>query len=265
MSASSSRVDVREERARRELIKADSIRRSFGEGDLEVEVLHGVDLTIRAGELVLLMGPSGSGKTTLLSILAGLLRPTSGRVELCGVDITAAGDAAASRVRRDSVGFVFQGYNLFPALSALDNVAEVLCMRGKSRREARELAAIALDRVGLSARSSHRPGELSGGQKQRVAIARAIAGAPSLLIGDEPTAALDSVTGISVMSLLRAQVDAERSVLIVTHDTRLLGFADRVIEIEDGRVVSTFEPRDARPPAHPEHAPAHSQKQESKP
>jgi putative ABC transport system ATP-binding protein len=226
---------------RADLIRAFGVKRSFGVGELEVEVLHGIDLAIGAGELVLLMGPSGSGKTTLLSILAGLLRPSSGHVELCGVDITSGGESAASRVRRESVGFVFQGYNLFAALTALDNVAEVLCLRGKSRRDARELAAIALDQVGLLSRASHRPGELSGGQKQRVAIARAIAGSPSLLIGDEPTAALDSVTGSSVMSLLRAQVSSTRSVLIVTHDTRLVGFADRVIEIEDGRVISKAE------------------------
>ncbi len=220
------------------LARATAVTKRFGAGDLAVPVLHGVTVTVRAGELCLLMGPSGSGKTTLLSILAGLLRPTAGEVELCGEVISAQPDAAAVRVRRAHLGFVFQTYNLFPALSALDNVAEVLTLKGHPPRAARERAEAALQRVGLGDRLTHRPGELSGGQKQRVAIARALAGDPRLVLGDEITAALDSATGMHVMELLRDLVDARRAVLLVTHDHRMERYADRVIEIEDGRITA---------------------------
>ncbi len=220
------------------LVRAKDVTRSYGEGDLAVPVLHGITLEIRAGELSLLMGPSGSGKTTLLSILAGLLRPTTGDVELCGVPISSLPDAEAARVRRRNLGFVFQTYNLFPALTALDNVAEVLALQGRSIGEARDMAKRALEHVGLATRLHHRPGELSGGQKQRVAIARAIAGDPRLVLGDEITAALDSATGMAVMEILRGLVDARRGVLIVTHDHRMERFADRIIEIEDGLITA---------------------------
>jgi putative ABC transport system ATP-binding protein len=201
-------------------------------------VLHGVDIAIRGGELTLIMGPSGSGKTTLISILAGLLRPTAGDIELCGQPISRFADGAVAEVRRRSLGFVFQTSNLFAALTALDNVAEPLCMHGLSLAEARHRAAEVLDAVGLGERLGHRPGELSGGQKQRVAIARAIAARPAMVIGDEPTAALDKTASLDVMGLLRRHVAADRSVLIVTHDHRLESFADRVIELEDGRIVN---------------------------
>ena len=220
------------------LVRAKDVTRSYGVGDLAVPVLHGINLEIRAGELSLLMGPSGSGKTTLLSILAGLLRPTTGDVELCGVPISSLPDAEAARVRRRNLGFVFQTYNLFPALTALDNVAEVLALQGRSIGEAREMAKRALEHVGLATRLHHRPGELSGGQKQRVAIARALAGDPRLVLGDEITAALDSATGMAVMEILRGLVDARRGVLIVTHDHRMERFADRIIEIEDGLLTA---------------------------
>lgn len=220
------------------LVRAKDVTRSYGVGDLAVPVLHGINLEIRAGELSLLMGPSGSGKTTLLSILAGLLRPTTGDVELCGVPISSLPDAEAARVRRRNLGFVFQTYNLFPALTALDNVAEVLALQGRSIGEARAMAKRALEHVGLATRLHHRPGELSGGQKQRVAIARALAGDPRLVLGDEITAALDSATGMAVMEILRGLVDARRGVLIVTHDHRMERFADRIIEIEDGLLTA---------------------------
>jgi putative ABC transport system ATP-binding protein len=220
------------------LVRAADVTRSYGLGDLAVPVLHGVTLDIRAGELSLLMGPSGSGKTTLLSILAGLLRPTTGAVELCGVPISTLPDSQAAKVRRNNLGFVFQTYNLFPALTALDNVAEVLSLQGRPIGEARALAKKALEHVGLAERLHHRPGELSGGQKQRVAIARALAGDPRLVLGDEITAALDSATGMAVMAILRGIVDDRRGVLIVTHDHRMERFADRILEIEDGRITS---------------------------
>jgi putative ABC transport system ATP-binding protein len=220
------------------LVRARDVCKSFGSGDLATSVLAGVTLEVSAGELVLLMGPSGSGKTTLISVLAGLLRPSSGRVELCGEPISDMSEALVARVRRRQLGFVFQTYNLFPALSALDNVAEVLRLKGMPAREARSRAAQALSDVGLGDRLRHRPGELSGGQKQRVAIARALAGDPSLVMGDEVTAALDTHTALSVLEILRAQVGPSRAILLVTHDRRLEQFAHRVIQIEDGAIVS---------------------------
>jgi putative ABC transport system ATP-binding protein len=200
-------------------------------------VFDDLSITIRAGELTLLMGPSGSGKTTLVSILGGVLRPTRGRVELCGTEITAARECVIARVRRNRVGFVFQSYNLFPALTALDNVAAALRIRGVPSREARERARAALVAVGLVDRTDHLPGELSGGQKQRVAIARALVGGPTLVVGDELTAALDSASSRAVMELLRAFVTQATGALLVTHDRRLEQYADRVVEMEDGRIV----------------------------
>lgn len=218
------------------LLRAVDVKKTYGRGELAVPVLHGVSLEVPAGELALLMGPSGSGKTTLISILAGLLRPSQGQVELCGAPISSMAEADIAKVRRHKLGFIFQTYNLFPALTALDNVAEVLAMKGMPIREAREQAKQALERVGLGQRTHHLPWDLSGGQKQRVAIARALAGSPALIMGDEVTAALDGATATSVMEILRGQVGTDRSVLIVTHDHRLERFADRVIEIEDGLI-----------------------------
>jgi len=219
------------------LLAARRVRKTYGEGALATTALREVSLEIRAGELTLLMGPSGSGKTTLISILAGLMRPSAGDVELCSAHITDMSEADVAGVRRKNLGFVFQSYNLFPALTALDNVGVVLRMKGLEPADADRVARETLDRVGLGNRLHHRPGELSGGQKQRVAIARAIAGDPALVVGDEITAALDGATGMAVLELLRAHVRAETGVLLVTHDHRLEAYAHRVVEIEDGRIV----------------------------
>jgi len=219
------------------LARAHGVSKTFRSGTIEVTVLRDVTLEVRTGELVLLMGPSGSGKTTLLCVLSGLLRPSMGDVDLCGVPISRLPERAAGEVRRRNVGFVFQTYNLFPALSALDNVAEVLTLKGMARERARFVAEGSLAGVGLGSRLDHRPGELSGGERQRVAIARALAGDPSLIFGDEPTAALDRQTGLEVVALLKDQVNERRGVMLVTHDARLLRFADRVVEIDDGRIV----------------------------
>ena len=219
------------------LLRATAVKKTYGSGELATHVLHGVSMEVPPGELVLLMGPSGSGKTTLLSILAGLMRPSSGKVEVCGAVISELSETATARVRRAKLGFIFQTYNLFPALTALDNVAEVLAMKGVPIERAREQAASALGRVGLSKRLHHLPQDLSGGQKQRVAIARALAGDPALILGDEVTAALDGATANSVMEILRSQVTPQTGVLLVTHDHRLERFADRVVEIEDGRIT----------------------------
>jgi putative ABC transport system ATP-binding protein len=219
------------------LVRASGVTKSFGSAEQQTPVLTGIDLTIEPGELTLLMGPSGSSKTTLVSILAGLLRPSSGRVELCGSPISELDEAAVSRVRRKSVGFIFQTYNLFPALSALDNVALGYRMRGEGVVHARTKARAALVGVGLEARVDHLPSELSSGQKQRVAVARALAGDPALVLGDEPTAALDGASALGVMQLLRERVTPQTAVLVVTHDHRLERYAHRTVSMEDGVIL----------------------------
>jgi putative ABC transport system ATP-binding protein len=229
------------------LICVKGVTKSFGHADNQTQVLLGIDLEVRAGELTLLMGPSGSGKTTLVSILAGLLRPTSGDVDLCGERISTLDEAGVSQVRRRNVGFIFQTYNLFPALSALENVALGYRMRGETHARARTKARAALASVGLEARMDYLPAELSSGQKQRVAIARALAGDPAIVLGDEPTAALDGPTAMSVMDLLRQRVTAKTGVLVVTHDHRLERYAHRTIAIEDGLIRSdTTHPQDRK-------------------
>jgi putative ABC transport system ATP-binding protein len=227
------------------LIAAVDVVKSFTTGAATVRVLEGATLSVEPGELVLLMGPSGSGKTTLVSILAGLMRPTSGSVELSGARLSELDEAGMARVRRAHVGFIFQTYNLFPALTARDNVALAFRMRGATRQRARQRAAEALEAMGLSDRLDHRPALLSSGQKQRVAIARALAGDPEVVIGDEPTAALDTASAMRVMEILRARVTARSAIIVVTHDHRLEPFADRVLVMEDGHIV-----REERPHEH---------------
>ena len=219
------------------LARAEGVGKVYRQGTTETRVLRDVSVTLEAGELVLLMGPSGSGKTTLLSILAGLLQPSEGEVELCGTRLDTLPQAAVTRVRRRHVGFVFQSYCLFGALSALDNVAEPLAMKGRSIRRAREEAMAALESVGMGPRAHHLPADLSGGEKQRVAVARALAGDPRIIFGDEPTAALDGRTAASVVALLQEAVSPTRSVLLVTHDQRLEPYAHRVLHLADGALV----------------------------
>jgi len=220
------------------VIFASGVGMTYGKAALATRVLHDVSIAIPRGQLALLTGPSGSGKTTLISILAGLIRPTAGSVDVCGHRLTSLTEAENARVRRDHVGFVFQADNLFPALTAVANVAEVLRLRGLPRKAAGPVARAALARVGLADRLEHRPGELSGGQRQRVAVARALASRPSLLIGDEITSALDGATALEIMQLVRAFVTGDTAAVIVTHDHRLERFADRIIRLEDGRIVS---------------------------
>jgi putative ABC transport system ATP-binding protein len=220
------------------LIRVRGVTKRFGSAEQETAVLMGIDLEVRAGELTLLMGPSGSGKTTLVSILAGLLRPSTGDVDLCGARISALDEAAVSQVRRQHVGFIFQTYNLFPALSALENVALGYRLRGQSVAQARTNARAALVSVGLEARIGYLPAKLSSGQKQRVAVARALAGNPAIVLGDEPTAALDGPSAMGVMELLRERVTPQTAVLVVTHDHRLERYAHRTITMEDGVIRS---------------------------
>jgi putative ABC transport system ATP-binding protein len=220
------------------VLEAIDVGRVLGAGAGEVRALKSVSLALRGGELTLLMGPSGSGKTTLLSVLGCMLTPSQGTVRVCGLSTDGADPEQLARLRRDHIGFVFQSYHLFPTLVAADNVRLALDVRGEHGREARTRAQTALERVGLSHKVDSYPRELSGGEQQRVAIARALVGNPSAILADEPTAALDGENGHAIMTIL-AEVarDRGRGVLVVTHDPRLVPFADRIVHIEDGNIV----------------------------
>ncbi|MEB3211156.1 MAG: ABC transporter ATP-binding protein [Leptolyngbyaceae bacterium] len=211
----------------------------FRNGEHVYPVLKSINLEIPLGDVYLLMGPSGSGKTTLLSIIAGILTPTSGHVRLLGTDIHQLNRTQLASFRRKHIGFIFQGFNLFPALTASENVEVALSMKGYSSSEAKHESHRLLKQVDLGNKGKTYPGDLSGGQKQRVAIARALAGNPPLIMADEPTAALDSSSGHAVISLLRSLAKEEgATVLMVTHDPRIKDIADHVIYLEDGEVQS---------------------------
>jgi putative ABC transport system ATP-binding protein len=225
-------------RERSTVIRARGLSKIYREGATGLRALQGVELEVRAGELTLLMGPSGSGKTTLLSILGCILRASDGKLEVLGEDVSALAESALPRIRREAIGFVFQGFNLFPALTAAENVTLALDVRGQRGAAARKRAEELLAEVGLAQKARSFPADLSGGQKQRVAIARALAGDPPILLADEPTAALDSTSGRTVIELLqRLAREHGRAVVLVTHDPRILSFGDRIIHLEDGRIV----------------------------
>jgi putative ABC transport system ATP-binding protein len=220
------------------VLEAHGVGKVLGSGAGRVEALRDINLSLREGELTILMGPSGSGKTTLLSVLGCMLAPTTGTVRVCGIATDGADAETMARLRRDHVGFVFQTYHLFATLTAAENVQMALDVRGESGRKARGKAYEALARVGLAHKIQSYPFELSGGEQQRVAIARAIVSNPSAILADEPTAALDSANGQTVLRILAAIArDSGRSVLVVTHDPRLMPFANRIVTIEDGRLV----------------------------
>jgi len=214
------------------------IEKEFGSGETRTRVLHGIDVDIGCGALTLLVGPSGCGKTTLISIIAGLLDPTAGDVTLFGAPQSQLRGNRLVDFRARNVGFVFQQYNLLPSLTAAENVAVPLLVARHPRKRAIERAAGVLDAVGLGSRLKAFPNQLSGGQQQRVAIARALVHEPRLLVCDEPTAALDSQSGQTVMELLKSvAVHPDRTVIVVTHDSRVLQFGDRLLEMADGRIV----------------------------
>ena len=221
------------------------VHKSFGNGQRRAPVLQGVSLEVRRGETVFLVGPSGSGKTTLLSILGGILTPDRGRVEVLGQETTGMHAEELTALRRSQLGFIFQSFNLFPTLSALDNVRLTLSMRQVPLPEATRLASDLLGQVGLSERARLRPAQLSTGECQRVAVARALAAGPALLLADEPTASLDAANGQAVMHLL-ARLVRERGVtlVVVTHDNRIFPFADRILRLENGRITGEWNPQD---------------------
>ncbi len=221
------------------VLEARQVTKSFTEGKERVDVLRRVSLAVAPGEIVSLEGPSGSGKTTLLSILGCILTPTSGRVVVDGVEVDPARPARLAEIRRKSIGFVFQQFNLFPALTALENVEYALNIKGVTGSVARAEADRLLDAVGLAGRESFLPRDLSGGQKQRVAVARALAGSPAVLLVDEPTANLDSQVGAQVLELFRNLAKrGDRALVIVTHDPAVRTIADRVVTIRDGRLAA---------------------------
>ena len=227
----------------RPAISIREVTKTYAEGSASVTALRGVDLDVQPGELVMLMGPSGSGKTTLLSIMGCILTATSGSVHIAGKEITSLKNKQLPPVRLQHIGFIFQGFNLFPALTAGENVELTLDLKGISVSAAKKRAQELLEQVGLGERYGSFPADLSGGQKQRVAIARALAGDPQIILADEPTAALDSHTGRNVIQMMNELAhQRDRAVVIVTHDSRLAEFADRIVKIEDGLIAGESQP-----------------------
>ncbi len=220
------------------VVNVHGIVKELGQGAAMVRALKGVSMSLNPGELTLLMGPSGSGKTTLLSILGCILTPTEGTISIAGEDTAGLSPEGLADLRRRHVGFVFQSYNLFPTLNALENVRLALDVRGEKYADTVIKAETALREVGLAHRLRSFPGSMSGGEQQRVAVARALASRPSIILADEPTAALDSENGHAVMELLSdIAKDESRAVLAVTHDPRTHAYADRIIRIEDGKII----------------------------
>jgi len=224
------------------VIQIRDVVKRYGSGASEVRALEGVDLDVHAGEVLVLMGPSGSGKTTLLSIMGCILRATAGSVRVASREMVGLPESELPRVRLQHFGFIFQGFNLFPALTARENVEIALDLKRVPRRQARSRAEELLAGVGLAEKAGRHPADLSGGEKQRVAIARALAGDPPVILADEPTAALDSASGKTVMTILSSLAHQRaRAVVIVTHDPRVLGYADRVVRMADGRMIAESE------------------------
>jgi putative ABC transport system ATP-binding protein len=216
-------------------VEARGLSRVYGTGPDAVHALREVDLSITAGEFVAIMGPSGSGKSTLLHLVGGLDRPDTGEVRIEGETLAELNDEALAHLRRRRIGFVLQFFNLFPLLSARENVAFPLLLDG--RGDALALADAALERVGLAERAKHRPGELSGGEQQRVAVARALVTKPAAVLADEPTGSLDSLAGEDVLRLLRTAADDGHAVLLITHHAPAAAYADRVVRLRDGAAV----------------------------
>ena len=222
----------------RPLVAVREVRRTFGSGAAAVHALRGVTVDVRGGELLALVGRSGSGKTTLLNVVGGLDRPDSGSVTSGDTEVTELDEAGLTRLRREQVAFIFQTFGLLPALTAAENVGVPLRLRRLPVADREHRVELLLDLVGLAGHADQRPDELSGGQQQRVAVARALAASPRLLIADEPTGQLDSETGLAVMALIRALVEAEgMTAIVATHDPVMIALADRAVHLVDGRLT----------------------------
>ncbi len=219
------------------IIVAKNIHRSFGSGDLVTHVLRGIDVEVRAGEFVAIMGKSGAGKSTLMYQLSVLDRPTDGTLEINSTDVLSLNESEQTRFRLNTLGYVFQDYALVPDLSARENVMVPLLMRGMTWEEARKKSDTAIDNVGLKGKYENLPAQLSGGEQQRIAIARAIAGTPKIIFADEPTANLDSISGEAIVDLLSCLHAEGQTIVMVTHEEEYTKHCDRIIYMEDGRVV----------------------------
>ncbi len=218
-------------------IEVRNLVKTYGTGETVVQALKSINLDVAAGELLLLLGASGSGKTTLISIIGCILSATTGSCKIRGAETVGLPQSALPKIRRDNIGFIFQGFNLFPALTAQENIEIALDLKKIRGAAAKKQAAELMARVGLSDKLKSYPADLSGGQKQRVAIARALAGMPQIILADEPTAALDSVSGKLIMDLLQELAHEQKAaVVVVTHDNRAFDYADRIVHIEDGQI-----------------------------
>ncbi len=224
------------------VLEMSAVSKVYGSGPAQVTALHEIDLTVDPGSMVAVMGPSGSGKSSLLTIAGSLESPTSGEVRVAGAALSGMSRDELARLRRRSIGYVFQDFNLLPGLTAVENVALPLELDGLSSRRARQRGMDALDLLDLADRAGHFPDQLSGGERQRVAIARAVVGDRRLLLADEPTGALDSVTGEAVMRLILTACKQGVAAVVVTHDAQLASWADRVVFLRDGRVVDRTMP-----------------------
>lgn len=220
-------------------LKAENIRKSFRIGQEEIPVLRSISFTVEKGEWIALLGASGSGKTTLLDILGSISKPDEGKVMINGTDYQSLSRGGLVRFRRKNVGFVFQAYHILPELNILENVMLPAMLEGMPRKEAKEKALQLLEKVGLSHRLSHRRGEMSGGEQQRCAIARALMNDPQLLLADEPTGNLDSVTGKGILELFQQlKAETDTTIIMVTHDRQIANLADRIIELRDGVIYN---------------------------
>jgi putative ABC transport system ATP-binding protein len=226
-------------------VRCRSLTKTYGTGDAKVMALRGVDLDVRVGELLMLVGPSGCGKTTLISVIAAILNQDSGSCEVLGQELQGMDQRQRTRFRGVSIGFVFQLFNLLPALSATENVSVPLLINGVSRKDAENRASHLLAEVDLGERLRALPRELSGGQQQRIAIARALVHQPKLIVCDEPTSSLDYETGRNVMNILRSVAKSpDRALIVVTHDPRIFEFADRIAHMDDGKIIEVTDQKD---------------------